>query len=193
MRWTVIRNDSLQSVPWRNGQGTLRAVLTRLGRDGALLWQVSIADLVADAPFSHYPHCDRIFTPIAGAPPVALAFDDRPFEPCPLLVPRRFAGEREVRCRVTAPGRALNAIADRRHHAVEVTVLRLEAGDAIEAPDAPEVVVYCVSGELAAVGDVLRPGDSLFGPGPALPGAAACDAVALLVTIAPANPASAAL
>src|SRR3954452_16003295 len=172
MRWTVIRGDSLQTTPWRNGHGTSRNIVSRLGRDGALLWQVGVAELLEDAPFSHYPHYDRIFTPIAGDPPVELSFDGEAFTPCPLLIPKAFAGERETRCRVPSPGRAFNAIVDRRHYSADVAILRLEAGDSVEAPAAAEVVIYCLSGELSAAGDALGPGDSLLGPGPASPGAA---------------------
>ncbi len=187
MRWTVIRGNSLQKVPWRNGHGTSRHVVTRLGRNGALLWQVAVADLVHDAPFSNYPHCDRIFTPVAGDPPVELAFHDGPFEPCPLLVPRAFQGECPTQCRVPAPGRAFNAICDRRHHAIEVQVLHLRPGDPVEAPDAPDVVIHCLHGELAAAGERVLAGDSLLGPGPAMPGAAAEETTAILVAIRPAE------
>ncbi len=185
MRWTVIRGSSLEKMPWRNGHGTSRDIVTRLGRDGALLWKVGIADLVADAPFSHYPHCDRIFLPTAGDPPVELSFDDGGFQPCPLLVPQRFRGEQAVRCRVNMPGQAFNAIADRRHCTATLTVLRLEAGDPVEVPDAPEIVIHCLHGKLAAAGDLLEPGDSLLGPGAPSPAAAAENSTVILVTIQP--------
>ena len=185
MRWTVIRGSTLQTTPWRNGHGTTRNIVTRLARDGTLAWQVGLADLVRDAQFSPFPHCDRIFTLLAGEPPVSLSFDDGPFEPCRLLIPKAFRGEQVTKCRVPSPGQALNAIFDRRHYSADVRVLRLEAGDAVEAPDAPEIVVYCAAGELAAAGEVLALGDSLLGPGPASPGAAAADATAILVAIRP--------
>lgn len=186
MRWTVITGSSLERVPWRNGHGTTRNIVTRLGRDGALQWQAGVADLTGDAPFSVFPHCDRIFTPVAGNPPVALSFDDGPFEPCPLLVPKRFSGERPCRCQVAARGQAFNAVADRRHYRTEVTVLRLQAADRVAAPDAPDVVVYCVSGELtAATGERVMPGDSLLGPGPGQPAIAAADGVAIVVAVRP--------
>ena len=184
MRWTVIRGDSLQKVPWRNGHGTSRNIVTRLGRDGVLLWQVGLAELVHDAPFSHYPHCDRIFTPVEGDPPVELSFNEGPFEPCPLLVPRHFAGEWPVRCRVRAPGRAFNAVADRRHFGIDVQVLHLAAGDPVIPPDTPDVIIHCLDGELAGSARVLE-GDSLMGAGPASPGAAAKPSVLLVVAIRP--------
>jgi environmental stress-induced protein Ves len=184
MRWTVIPASSLQETRWRNGHGTSRNIVTRLARDGGLLWQVGIADLTEDAPFSHYPDHDRIFTPVAGE--IELAFNDGPFEPCPLFEPRPFPGEWETRCRVRSPGQAFNAIADRRQYRAEVIIRQLEAGDPVEAPDAPEVVIHCLSGELAAAGDELPAGDSLLGPGPASPGAAASDSTIIIVAIRPA-------
>ncbi len=186
MRWTVIRGDSLQEAPWLNGRGTSRDVVTRLGRDGALLWKIGIAELAADAPFSHYPNCDRIFTPIAGEHEVELSIGEGPFEPCPLLMPRSLAGEQPVRVRVRSPGRAFNAIVDRRHCAASLAVLRLEAGDPVEAPDAPETIIHLIEGQLAAAGELLAPGDSLLGPGPASPGAAAQDSTVIMVAIRPA-------
>jgi len=183
MRWTVIPGSSLQKTRWRNGHGTSRNVVTRLARDGGLLWQVGIADLIEDAPFSHFPDHDRIFTPLAGE--FALSFRGGPFEPCPVFLPKPFPGEWDTRCRVRSPGQAFNAIVDRRQHRAEVAVRQLEAGDAVEAPDAPEVVVYCIAGELAAAGEELGPGDSLLGPGPASPGAAASDATVIVVAVLP--------
>ena len=187
MRWTVIRGSTLQTTRWRNGHGTSRNIATRLGRDGALLWQIGIAELTGNAPFSHYENCDRIFTAIAGEPPPELAFDDGPFEPCALLVPKSFKGEWPTRMRVQSPGRAFNVIADRRHYAVEVTSVRVEAGEPVAAPDAPEVVIHCLSGELSTAGDLIEPGDSLLGPGPGTPAAAAKDATVLLAAIRPVN------
>ncbi len=186
MRWTVIRGSTLRPTPWRNGQGTSHSILTRLDRGGTLLWQVGLAELVRDAPFSLYPECDRIFVPIAGPPP-ELSFAGGPFEPRPLLEPVLFRGEEAVSVRVPGPARAFNVIANRRLHTAALQVLRLEAGDPVEAPDAPEVVVHCLEGELSTAGDLLQPGDSLLGPGPATPAAAASDVLAILVAIHPAS------
>ena len=185
MRWTVTRGSSLENMPWRNGHGTSRDIVTRLGRDGGLLWKVGVADLVADAPFSHYPHCDRIFTAVAGDPPVELSIDDGPFQPCKLLVPQSFRGEQDVRCRVRAPGHAFNVITDRRHCTATLTILQLDAGDPVEVPDAPEILLYCLAGQLAAAGDLLAPGNSLLGPGAPSPAAASENSTVILVTIQP--------
>ena len=181
--WTLIPAASLVETRWRNGLGTTRDVHTALGPDGRLRWQVSIANLVQDAPFSFFEHGDRIFTPIEGDPPPELAFHGGAFEACPLLVPKHFSGEWPTLSRIPAPGKAFNAIVDRRFYAVAVQVLRLEAGDPVEAPDAPHVVLHCLTGRIAAVGDLLGPGDSLLGAGPATPGAMAEDGVVIVVAI----------
>lgn len=181
--WTVIAGASLPVTPWRNGLGVSRDIVTRLGPDGRMVWQVGIADLERDGPFSYFEHGDRIFTPIAGDPAPQLAFHGGAFKACPLLIPKHFSGEWPTLSRIPAPGRAFNAIVDRRFHTVDVQVLRLEAGDAVAAPDAPHVVIHCLTGRIAAAGDLLSPGDSLLGAGPANPGAMAEDGVVIVVAI----------
>ncbi len=163
--WVIRRAAALVAVPWRHGMGTTRDVVTVNGPDGALRWQVSIADLVQDAAFSHFPHCDRVFTPIAGDPPPELAVDGGRFEPCPLLVPRPFSGEVPTLSRIPAPGRAFNAVADRRHHRVTVAVQHLVADAPVALPDAAHTVVYCHAGEMEA-GEALAAGDAAVGTGP---------------------------
>ena len=158
--WRLVPAASLTPIPWKNGLGTTRDVVTVTGPDGALRWQVSIADLVQDAAFSHFPHCDRIFTPIAGDPPPELAFHDGPFEPCPLLVPKPFPGDIPTRSRIPAPGRAFNAIVDRRHHEATVEI----AESPTRSPN--HGVIYCHTGQITAANQTLHPGDSLVGQGP---------------------------
>lgn len=190
--WTAVPATSLTVVPWRNGHGTSRDIATHRDPAGALLWQVSIADLVHGAPFSHYPDCDRIFTPIEGDPPPELAFHGGPFEPCPLLVPKAFSGDWPTLSRIPAPGRAFNAVVDRRHHTAAVRVVHLAPGDAVPLPDALTIVLHCLTGRLVAPGLQVGPGDSLVGsdlsftaPGPTL--TASEPAIALVVAIRPAG------
>ncbi len=177
--WLLIPGASLVAAPWPNGLGVSRDIVRRPG------WTVSIADLEQDAEFSEYPGADRIFTPIEGDPPPALSFEYGPFVPCPLLVPTPFPGDVPTRSRISTPGRAFNVIVDRRTTRAEVQVLQLEAGDPVPAPDAPHVLLHCLRGRLAAVGELLGPGDSLLGAGPAAPGAAAEEGIALVVAIRP--------
>lgn len=164
MAWTLIRGADLVATPWRNGQGVSRDLATVRGPNGAMRWQVSIADLDADSEFSDYTSYDRVFTPIAGD--IALAFGDGPFEHCPLLVPRPFPGEARVRCRVGQPGRAFNVVVDRQHHRGSATVLRPGAGETLVADG--HALLFCWDGELVADGVQAMPSDTLIGDGPAL-------------------------
>lgn len=158
----IIRAGELRPVPWRNGQGVTRDVATHTGPDGALLWQVSIAELTRDADFSHFPECDRVFTPVSGGP-VELSFHGGPFQPCPPLRPVSFAGEWPTRCRVAGqPARAFNVIADRRicRAACEVIIL-----DGLEPcmGDESHTVVHCLMGRVQLGGGMfLDAGDSVI-------------------------------
>ena len=163
MKPTLRRARDLVAVPWRNGQGMTRDVATMLGPDGALRWQVSIAELVRDASFSDYAGYDRIFTPVLGEG-IALSLDGGAFLPCPLLAPFRFPGEAAVRCRSGGvPGRAFNVITAREHQRAEVQVLRLAAGDGAGLPAEGVGLLHCWSGTLVAGAETMQAGDTLIG------------------------------
>jgi environmental stress-induced protein Ves len=187
--WRLVPASSLVAAPWRNGLGVSRDIAVRAGPaegpTGGLGWTVSIATLERDADFSHYPHGDRVFTPIAGDPPPELAFDDGPFEACPLLVPRRFAGETLTRSRIRSPGLAFNAIVDRRYFASEVTVFRATGAMAVPAQDAADVVLHCLTGRLRVGGLDVGAGDSAVGSRLGPSQALAEDGIVLVVTIRP--------
>ena len=140
-----------------------RDVATQLGLDGALLWQVSIAELMRDASFSDYAGYDRIFTPVLGGG-IALSLDGGGLLPCPLLAPFAFRGEARVECRLGgAPGRAFNVIAARGRCQAQVKVLRLAAGVWIKPPAEGTGLLHCWSGALAANDAEVQPGDTLIG------------------------------
>ena len=160
---TLRRAGDLVAVPWRNGQGTTRDVATLLGPDGALQWQVSIAELVRDASFSDYAGYDRIFTPVLGEG-IALSLDGGAFLPCPLLAPFRFPGEAEVRCRLGGmPGRAFNVIAARGRQEGQVRVPRRAVGERAELPADGVGLLHCWSGALVADAGRMQAGDTLIG------------------------------
>jgi environmental stress-induced protein Ves len=163
MRPVLRRARDLVAVPWRNGQGMTRDVATQLGPDGALLWQVSIAELVRDTSFSDYAGYDRIFTPVRGEG-IALSLDGGAFLPCPLLAPFAFRGEASVECRLGgSPGRAFNVIAARGRCQAQVQVLRLAVGERIEPPAEGAGLLHCWSGALAVEEAEVQAGDTLIG------------------------------
>ncbi len=175
---TLRRFADLAAAPWRNGLGISRDVVTVASGDGALLWQVSLAELAGDCDFSDYAGFDRVFTPVLGEG-ITLSHDDGPFTLSPLLVPRAFPGEARTRCRVGGgTGRAFNVVTARGRHSAEVLVLRLAAGDPLPSGTA----VHCWSGELRSSDGSAGPGDTLLDAA----AIAACMSVALLVRISPA-------
>ena len=135
-------------VPWRNGRGVTRDIVTCREDDGGLLYQVGIAELTEDAPFSDLSGIDRIFTPIASAG-VSLAFDGGGPVACPAMVPVAFAGERQVRLTLPhGPARAFNLMTNRTRHRAAAAALLLPAGSRYEHRFAAPGVILCVSGQV---------------------------------------------
>ena len=155
---TLRRAGDLVAAPWRNGRGVTRDIATLPARDGALLWQASLAELTEDCDFSDYAGFDRVFTPVAGNG-VALSHDGGPFVTCPLLVPYAFHGGARTQCRLGGQaGQAFNVITAQGRHWADVQVLRLTAGASVP----PGTVLHCRSGRLDAADGAVGPGDSLL-------------------------------
>ncbi len=70
--------DAIAPTPWKNGGGTTREIAVRppgAGMD-AFAWRVSVADIVADGPFSAFPGIDRQIALLDGAGVHLQAHDD---------------------------------------------------------------------------------------------------------------------
>jgi uncharacterized protein len=174
----IVRGADLAPVPWRNGMGTTRDVATAPA--GVIDWQVSIADLARDAPFSDFSGMDRTFTIVEGAG-VTLTFGAVAV-PCPPLVPVRFPGGAAPACRlVDGPGRAFNVFADARRFRSEAAVLRV-APDTALTVEAGTTLLHCVEGRLHAGDDALEAGDTLMEPqGVVRTGAGAATLIAVTI------------
>jgi environmental stress-induced protein Ves len=159
----IVRAGSLVPVPWPNGLGVTRDIVSRRREDRSIVFLVSLADLTQDAPFSHLPQIDRTFTLVEGDP-VILMFDGGVEIRCAPLTPAFFPGDRPVACRLTgAPAKALNVMVDRRERRAAVRILRLAAG--AQAPLGRGVsAVHCVEGALDTPLGRLEPRDTLIGP-----------------------------
>lgn len=154
----IVRGAELTPVPWRNGMGTTRDVLTAPA--GLADWQVSIADLERDAPFSDFAGMDRTFTIIEG-PGVELTFGAVAV-PCPPLVPVRFPGGAAPACRLRGgPGRAFNVFADARRFRSRVAVLRLAPDTGLDVPPGT-TLLHCIEGTLHVDEATLAAGDTLM-------------------------------
>jgi environmental stress-induced protein Ves len=66
-RLGIVRFDELTTVPWRNGGGLTREVVSVPGSGPqGFDWRISIADLNQPGPFSSYPGVARVITLIQG-------------------------------------------------------------------------------------------------------------------------------
>lgn len=110
-------------LPWQNGRGTTLELVRHDDATGALLWRLSVADVVEPGPFSPLPGIDRVITLIDGdgfdldfggaRPGVAL----RPFEPL------AFSGDwRTTATAVHGPSRDFNVMTARGKLAAKVEV-----------------------------------------------------------------------
>ncbi|NKQ57674.1 HutD family protein [Amycolatopsis sp. K13G38] len=96
-------------VPWRNGAGSTRELATTSDPRGHILWRVSLAELVHDAPFATFPGMERLFTALGR---LRLTIDGTPVELSP-GEQIRFAGEAPVTVSPARPTRALNVMTRR--------------------------------------------------------------------------------
>ncbi len=83
----LLTSSHFRRQPWQNGRGTTLELVRQADKSGALLWRLSVADVIEPGPFSPLPGVDRVITLIEGngfdldfgdgQSPVSL----RPFEP----------------------------------------------------------------------------------------------------------------
>ncbi len=95
---STVRTDDLRPQPWRNGGGTTRELLVR---PAGHTWQVrvSVADVVADGPFSAFPGVSRWFTVIDGEG-VVLVVDGVEHRCAAGSDPLAFSGDADTRSRL---------------------------------------------------------------------------------------------
>ena len=66
MNWTIVNLDDVAASPWRNGGGVTR----ELGVWPATqdwIWRMSVAEVAASGPFSHFEGIERWFAVLRGA------------------------------------------------------------------------------------------------------------------------------
>lgn len=141
-----LTSSDFRRLPWQNGRGTTLELARHNDAAGALLWRLSVADVVEPGPFSPLPGIDRIITLIEGdgfdldfgdaQSPVSL----RSFEPV------SFSGDWPTTATIVrGPSRDFNVMTARGQITAEV-----EAGWN-GAVDAPLVYVYVASGNATVV------------------------------------------
>lgn len=106
----IVRLSQVPAEPWRNGGGTTQ-VLLAWPAGSAWRLRVSVAQIVADGPFSAWPGVARHFAVLAGAG-VELAWADRVARLTPRTAPLAFDGADAPACRLLGgPSTDLNLMA----------------------------------------------------------------------------------
>jgi environmental stress-induced protein Ves len=140
---STVHTDNVTPQPWRNGGGSTRELLARPSGE-AWRVRVSVADVVADGPFSTYAEVARWFAVIDGAG-VVLAVDGVEHRCTTAGAPLAFAGDADTRSRlIDGPTRDLNLML----RGVAGAMRSVVPGEAFR-PQASECGLYAtVAGEL---------------------------------------------
>jgi environmental stress-induced protein Ves len=94
MTWNLIRLADAPAAPWRNGGGVTRELATFPTRED-WAWRISVADVSADGPFSHFPGVQRWFAVVQGNG-VRLAINEEAHEVKDTSPPLEFDGAARV-------------------------------------------------------------------------------------------------
>jgi uncharacterized protein len=160
----LIRYDELPATPWKNGGGVTRE-LACFPQDAALdefVWRISIADVAASGPFSHFPGVERLIMLLEGDG-MHLQFENGKHhaltEP---LQPYRFRGEAELYALLAGkPSRDFNLMLRRDKADGKLLVWRnantLSGGF---------VLLHCAAGAWQIGEHRLQAKDTLVGPIP---------------------------
>lgn len=162
----VLRFAALTAVPWRNGGGVTRQVVSAGGSGPEDFdWRISIADVDEPGPFSAFPGIDRIITVVEGQGMDLVV--DGVAHVLGLHQPLRFDGASQTSCtRLAGPIRDLNVMTRRQRFSATVAVRDLSQTRPI-AISGSQVLVL-LSGSAVVVGaDGSRAGlDLLDAVGP---------------------------
>jgi len=146
----VLRFAALAAVPWRNGGGVTRQVVSAGGSGSQDFdWRISIADVDEPGPFSLFPGVDRIITVVEGQGMDLVV--DGVDHVLGLHQPLRFDGASQTSCtRLAGPIRDLNVMTRRQRFSATLAVRDLSQTRPI-AISGSQVLVL-LSGSAVVVG-----------------------------------------
>nr|WSZ95510.1 HutD family protein [Streptomyces sp. NBC_00857] len=122
----ILRAEGRAPVPWRNGGGVTREIVSWPEDAGTAVfdWRISVADVAADGPFSAFPGVDRTLTMVEGAG-MELTVGGRRRLVDERYVPASFPGDLPTDCLLLAgPVVNFNVMFRRDRTAAEVAVVR---------------------------------------------------------------------
>lgn len=147
MAVTHLTAADFRTMPWANGLGSTVELYRREDEVGRLLIRLSVADVVADGPFSSLPSIDRVLTLIQGD-----GFDldfagAAPPAPARLFQPVAFSGDWQTSAiNLKGPSRDFNLMTKR--GAFSCDVIHLGTGThTINTADMTLTALYMVAGD----------------------------------------------
>jgi environmental stress-induced protein Ves len=143
MTWNLIRLSEAPSSLWRNGGGRTRELAASPdGQDWT--WRISVADVSADGPFSHFERVQRWFAVLDGNG-VRLTVAGREHELTPESPPLEFDGGVTADCQLLGgPTQDLNLMV--RRGLATASMMRLEGPRRLAIGAAGFVALYCLKG-----------------------------------------------
>ena len=146
----VVRFAELTAVPWRNGGGVTRQVVSAGGSGSQDFdWRISIADLNEPGPFSSFPGVDRIITVVEGEG-MDLVIDGVEHV-LGLHEPLSFDGASQTSCsRLAGPLRDLNVMT--RNDRLSATVAIRDLSETRPIAIASSQVLVLLTGSAVVVG-----------------------------------------
>ncbi len=113
MSVTHLTTADFRTMPWANGLGSTVELYRREDEAGRLLIRLSVADVVADGPFSSLPGIDRVLTLIEGEG-FDLDFAENAPPPARLFQPVAFSGDWQTSAiNLKGPSRDFNLMTQR--------------------------------------------------------------------------------
>lgn len=164
MPFTHLTAKDFRTMPWANGLGRTVELYRREDEAGNLLIRLSVADVVAEGPFSSLPGIDRVLTLIEGA-----GFDldfagKAPVAPARLLQPIAFSGDWQTSAiNFKGPSRDFNLMMQR--GAFEAEVMYLQPGEhTLDLVGTAFVALYSVAGDahITRFSTTIRAGELLL-------------------------------
>ena len=112
MNWNTVSLKDVPPIPWRNGGGVTRELVTWPNAEH-WRWRMSVAQIDQSGPFSRFEGIQRWFAVLDGAG-VCLTLDQRSHDLRPHSAPLSFDGETPLDCRLTGgPAQAFNLMLQR--------------------------------------------------------------------------------
>lgn len=146
MSVTHLTAADFRTMPWANGLGSTVELYRREDEAGRLLIRLSVADVVADGPFSSLPGIDRVLTLIEGDGFDLDFAENAAAAPARLFQPVAFSGDWQTSAtNLKGPSRDFNLMTQR--GAFVADVKHLETGThVIDIADTTLAALYVVAG-----------------------------------------------